>query len=127
MKSFVFLIFVAVCQASNVALNTGYKIPLIGRKLCLNFPKPKVLIIAYFSVGTYGFDFSKILSIVDEALGAGYRLFDSAHLYRNEKELGAAFAEHLPRHNLARSDIFITTKIREFEATPKPVCFFLMI
>lgn len=65
-------------------------------------------------MGTYGFDLTEISTIVDEALRAGYRLFDSAHLYRNEKELGAAFAEQLPRHNLTRADIFITTKIREF-------------
>lgn len=52
--------------------------------------------------------------MIDEALTAGYRLFDSAHLYNNEKDLGVAFKELLPKHNLTRKDIFITTKICEF-------------
>jgi diketogulonate reductase-like aldo/keto reductase len=49
--------------------------------------------------------------VIDDALSAGYRLFDSAHVYNNEKDLGNAFKELLPRHNLTRNDIFITTKI----------------
>ena len=51
--------------------------------------------------------------VVDEALTAGYRLFDSAHLYNNEQDLGHAFKELLVKHNLTRSDIFITTKFCE--------------
>lgn len=56
----------------------------------------------------------KTVQNIDEALAAGYRLFDSAHLYRNERDLGNAFKELLPKHNLSRSDIFITTKFGKF-------------
>jgi diketogulonate reductase-like aldo/keto reductase len=35
-------------------------------------------------------------------------------MYNNEEYLGAAFKELLPRHNLKREDIFITTKIGKF-------------
>jgi diketogulonate reductase-like aldo/keto reductase len=62
-------------------------------------------------VGTYliqGKDFT--LKVIDEALASGYRLFDTAHMYSNEGDLGAAFKELLPKHNLKREDIFITTK-----------------
>lgn len=52
----------------------------------------------------------KTQEVIDEALSAGYRLFDTAHLYRNERNLGEAFKVLLPKHNLTRNDIFITTK-----------------
>lgn len=48
--------------------------------------------------------------VVDDALSAGYRLFDTAHMYNNEQFLGQAFKELLPKHDLTRNDIFITTK-----------------
>ncbi|KAG5682751.1 hypothetical protein PVAND_012084 [Polypedilum vanderplanki] len=73
-------------------LNTGHKIPMIG-------------------LGTYliqGTD--QTLKVIDEALKAGYRLFDTAHMYNNERYLGNAFKTLLPKHNLRREDIFITTK-----------------
>jgi diketogulonate reductase-like aldo/keto reductase len=67
-----------------------------------------------FLVGTYGINGEKTNGVVDQALAAGYRLFDSAHLYNNEEDFGKAFKEMLPKHNLTRSDIFITTKFGEF-------------
>lgn len=51
--------------------------------------------------------------VIDEALSSGYRLFDTAHMYNNERFLGQAFKDLLPKHNLTRSDIFITTKFGE--------------
>lgn len=50
------------------------------------------------------------IKIIDNALTTGYRLFDTAHMYGNEKHLGNAFKELLPKHGLTREDIFITTK-----------------
>lgn len=76
-----------------------------------------------FAVGTYGILGDNTNKIIDDALGSGYRLFDSAHLYNNEKDLGDAFKALLKEHNLKREDIFITTKFGEFkgEMTTKPV------
>lgn len=62
-------------------------------------------------MGTYlirGHD--ETIKVIDNALVAGYRLFDTAHMYNNENHLGAAFEKLLPKHNLSRNDIFITTK-----------------
>jgi diketogulonate reductase-like aldo/keto reductase len=43
-------------------------------------------------LGTYGlFDQDQVDTAVDAALSEGYRLFDTAKFYRNEKELGNAF------------------------------------
>lgn len=62
-------------------------------------------------VGTYLISGTKqTLEVLDAALSAGYRLFDTAHMYNNEAYLGNAFKELLPKHNLKREDIFITTK-----------------
>jgi diketogulonate reductase-like aldo/keto reductase len=63
------------------------------------------------TVGTYAIRGTELTNkVVDEALAAGYRLFDSAHLYNNEKFFGEAFKELLAKHNLTRNDIFITSK-----------------
>lgn len=56
----------------RVKLNTGYKIPLVG-------------------FGTYKVTGQETVDVaVDAALKAGYRHFDTAKLYVNEPELGAA-------------------------------------
>jgi 2,5-diketo-D-gluconate reductase A len=68
----------------------------------------------FFLVGTYLIQGRKSNNVIDEALAAGYRLFDSAHMYNNEHDLGKAFKDLLAKHNLARGDIFITTKFGEF-------------
>uniref|UniRef100_A0A2A4JN78 NADP-dependent oxidoreductase domain-containing protein n=2 Tax=Heliothis virescens TaxID=7102 RepID=A0A2A4JN78_HELVI len=52
-----------------------------------------------------------IMHAVDEALSAGYRMFDTAAVYRNETYLRDAFKTLLPKHGLERDDIFITTKL----------------
>lgn len=53
---------------------------------------------------------NETLNVIDDALEAGYRLFDTAHMYGNEKYLGNAFKTLLPKHKINREDIFITTK-----------------
>lgn len=73
-------------------LNTGYEIPLVG------FGTYKV-------VGQETVD-----KTVDAALECGYRFFDTAKYYKNEVELGNALEKFLPKYNLKRSDIFLTTK-----------------
>lgn len=50
---------------------------------------------------------NEVNSAVSAALAAGYRAFDTAELYQNEQVLGEAFA----MHNIARDELFITTKI----------------
>lgn len=74
-------------------LNTGYLIPLLG-------------------FGTYQISGpEKIYNVLDYALNAGYRHIDSAIVYRNEAEIGNALKTLLPKYNLKREDIFITSKI----------------
>ena len=54
-------------------------------------------------------DQSTITSAIKYAYDAGYRLFDTAQLYKNEAEVGKALQEL----NLPRKELFITTKVSE--------------
>ncbi|UMM35466.1 hypothetical protein L5515_008073 [Caenorhabditis briggsae] len=49
---------------------------------------------------------------VEAALKSGYRLFDTANLYKNEHYLGNSLKKYLPAFGLTREDVFITTKVR---------------
>ncbi|CAH2034305.1 unnamed protein product, partial [Iphiclides podalirius] len=77
----------------EITLNNGNKMPAFG-------------------LGTYKIREPQVIeAAVDAALKAGYRLFDSAAVYGNEAALGEAFRKLLPKYNLEREDIFITTKL----------------
>lgn len=58
--------------------------------------------------GVYQIDRPKTTEACLRAISAGYRHIDTAQLYLNEKEVGAA----LQQSGLPREDIVITTKIR---------------
>ncbi|XP_076461256.1 glyoxal reductase-like isoform X1 [Babylonia areolata] len=49
--------------------------------------------------------------ILDSALAAGYRSFDTASVYRNEEDIGRSLQTLLPKYGLCRQDIFITSKL----------------
>jgi diketogulonate reductase-like aldo/keto reductase len=73
----------------ELALADGHKIPQIG-------------------LGLWGVtDDQDFFSAFDAAIESGYRLFDSAQHYKNEKQLGAA----VKKSSVRRSQLFITTKI----------------
>lgn len=65
--------------------------------------------------GTYKVRGRELINqVLDCALGAGYRLIDTAVVYENEQEIGEALRSLLPKHNLKREDIFITSKLRTY-------------
>ncbi|XP_063043412.1 glyoxal reductase isoform X2 [Engraulis encrasicolus] len=77
----------------SVLLNTGTRMPLLG-------------------LGTYKLRGKEnVMLAVDAALGAGYRHFDTAAVYRNEVEVGQALRELLPKHGISRADVFVTSKL----------------
>ena len=62
--------------------------------------------------GTYLEEGGEAYRSVYHALKAGYRLIDTASLYKNEKEVGKAVAKFLEEEEeLKRSDLFITSKL----------------
>jgi alcohol dehydrogenase (NADP+) len=76
------------------ALNTGAKMPAIG-------------------LGTFGSDHitpQQVADAVKDAAALGYRHFDCAAVYGNEKEIGATLQE-IMAGGIAREDLFITSKL----------------
>ena len=69
-------------------LSNGISIPMLG-------------------FGTYEIKPDEVADAVAEALDAGYRHFDCAHIYGNEKEVGQAFK----KSDVKREDLFITSKV----------------
>lgn len=75
--------------SSRVALRDGNQMPLLG-------------------LGTWKLPAGRTTrEAVGSALSAGYRLFDTAKLYANEEDVGAALRES----GLDRSEYFVTTKL----------------
>ena len=52
-----------------------------------------------------------VFNSVTTALNAGYRAFDTASVYRNHGKIAKTFKQVLPKLNLTRKDIFITSKL----------------
>ena len=71
-----------------ISLNNGIKMPIIG-------------------YGTWTLKGKDCERAVIDALEVGYRLIDTAQMYKNEKEVGNA----IKKTKILREEIFITTKI----------------
>jgi len=50
--------------------------------------------------------------VVKDAIDTGYRHFDTALFYKNEKEVGAAIKAKIAEGVIKREDVFVTTKVR---------------
>jgi 2,5-diketo-D-gluconate reductase A len=73
----------------KVVLSSGREMPTIG-------------------LGTWPMNDLEVRSVVAKAIGIGYRLFDTAAIYGNERGVG----EGIRDSGVDRSEIFVTTKIR---------------
>ena len=79
--------------ASRIKLNNGLSIPRIH-------------------LGVYLMSAAEASHAVHHALDAGYRGFDSAQMYHNEKQVGHAILDYLKQHpELKREDIHYTSKL----------------
>jgi aldehyde reductase len=56
-----------------------------------------------------------------DAVAAGFRHFDCAERYRNEREVGEALQAELASGRIAREDIFVTTKLWNTNHRPERV------
>ncbi|CAI5454627.1 unnamed protein product [Caenorhabditis angaria] len=75
----------------SFTLNSGHEIPLVG-------------------LGISGIH-EELGVAVEQALLAGYRLFDTARIYNNEERLGQVLKEKLEALGIKREEVFITTKV----------------
>ena len=74
-----------------------------------------------FGFGTWGcehFDNDTIAKAVEHALKVGYRHFDCARVYKNEKEIGEVFKDAISNGVCKREDLFITSKLYNNEHAP---------
>ncbi len=71
--------------------------------------------------GTLIPDLAITITATREALEAGFRHFDCAERYRNEREVGDALRAGLAAAGIAREDIFITTKLWNTNHRPERV------
>ena len=61
------------------------------------------------------------ISATKDALQAGFRHFDCAERYRNEREVGEALLAGLVAGGIAREDLFVTTKLWNTNHRPERV------
>src|SRR3978361_1778805 len=71
--------------------------------------------------GTLIPDPAETITATKAALEAGFRHFDCAERYRNEREVGEALQAGLAAERLAREDIFVTTKLWNTNHRPERV------
>jgi 2,5-diketo-D-gluconate reductase A len=67
--------------------------------------------IPYLGFGTYLIADDQVATAVNAAIRAGYRHIDTAEGYQNESGVGAGIKQALASKGLARSDLFVTTKL----------------
>lgn len=79
-------------EDASIVLSSGHKMPLVG-------------------LGVWRAEPEILHSLILEAIRLGYRHFDCAADYKNEKEVGQALAEAMRQGLVKRSDLFITTKL----------------
>ncbi len=89
-------------RSGTVTLRDGGHMPVIG-------------------FGTLIADATTTMSATRDAIEAGYRHFDCAERYRNEREVGAALRAGLSAHGVARDAIFVTTKLWNSNHRPERV------
>lgn len=88
-------------ENKRVMLNSGHLMPING-------------------IGTYSLLDEKCVASVKEALRVGVRLIDTAHMYRNEEEVGRAIREAMEEYGIKREDIFVITKLYPGEQFADP-------
>ena len=71
--------------------------------------------------GTLIPDPAMTITATGDALEAGFRHFDCAERYRNEREVGEALQAGLAAGTIAREDIFVTTKLWNTNHRPERV------
>ncbi len=78
---------------SKIKLNNGVEIPLLG-------------------LGTWEIsDGNAVANAIHWAISAGYRHFDTATIYGNEKSVGQGIKNAMQEYDLKREEIFVTTKL----------------
>ncbi|WP_286743516.1 aldo/keto reductase [Roseivirga sp. UBA1976] len=62
-------------------------------------------------LGTWKSEPGEVYNAVREAIKIGYRHIDCAWIYKNEKEIGQAFADAFAEGDVTREELFVTSKL----------------
>lgn len=77
-----------------------------------SLPNTQALTIPHIHLGVYLTSGRETSTAVRYALEAGYRAFDSAQMYHNEREVGSTISAYLEKHpEIKREDIHYTSKL----------------
>lgn len=85
-----------------VTLRNGFKLPMIG-------------------FGTFPLKGEELESVLKMTSAAGYQLYDSAFLYKNEEDIGVCLKKGI----LKRDDVLLTSKIQGIQYTGRRRCLYL--
>jgi alcohol dehydrogenase (NADP+) len=88
------------------------------KRMSLNHGAGRLPVLGF---GTLISDAAATISATRDALEAGFRHFDCAERYRNEREVGEALQAGLGAGGIAREDIFVTTKLWNTNHRPERV------
>jgi len=89
-------------RSRKIPMNNGRAIPALG-------------------FGTLIPSAAETITATRDALAAGFRHFDCAERYKNEREVGSALHAGLAAGGIAREDIFVTTKLWNSNHRPERV------
>lgn len=64
-----------------------------------------------FGLGVYLVDAADAARVTRTAIDVGYRLIDTAAVYRNEEATGEGIRDALTHSNIQREDLFVTSKV----------------
>jgi aldehyde reductase len=104
----------------KLKLNNGYEMPIYGLGTMFVSSQNDNINQKYMKLTIY-FKAREDIGIqaIKDAIDIGYRHFDTAHLYGNEKQVGDGIRAKIAEGVIKREDVFVVTKVSKSSHTKK--------